>query len=265
MVAHCGVGIPASRPRPCSFARSSQKSMPLPGTTINDLAVRVSQRRARRAPQPTARPGRLTPVGPRLRQRHLPAEPACADEYRGRPAALGIQDLQPLPVQRVESPCSASSRRWPRRTWRARPRHARPRRPQPPPRWAAPASVARDGRPGTQPRARRGDRGAAALGAVRRLDQQGAAHRARLHRRGPRGRGDAVPRRGGGHGRDLHRSGRPARWRRGRCDGHERHARAGAGACGAGAALRRRTARTRKPSAAPSRCWRCRATRGSRR
>jgi len=44
----------------------------------------------------------LAPVGPCLRQRDLPAEPARADEHRVRPAALGIQDLQPLPVQRVE-------------------------------------------------------------------------------------------------------------------------------------------------------------------
>src|SRR5207244_6747133 len=45
---------------------------------------------------------RLAPVGPRLRQRDLPADTARADEHRVRPAALHIQDLKPLPVQRVE-------------------------------------------------------------------------------------------------------------------------------------------------------------------
>src|SRR5213078_1846525 len=45
---------------------------------------------------------RLAPVGPRLRQRDLPADTARADEHRVRPAALHIQDLKPLPVQRME-------------------------------------------------------------------------------------------------------------------------------------------------------------------
>src|SRR6516225_549012 len=45
---------------------------------------------------------RLAPVGPRLRQRDLTADTARADEHRVRPAALHIQDLEPLPVQRVE-------------------------------------------------------------------------------------------------------------------------------------------------------------------
>src|SRR5262249_49563090 len=45
---------------------------------------------------------RLTPIGPRLRQRDLAADTAGADEHRVRPAALHIQDLQPLPVQRME-------------------------------------------------------------------------------------------------------------------------------------------------------------------
>ena len=59
---------PPGRSRSRSFALSSQKSMPLPGMTINDPAMRVSQRRARRAPRPTAgqtraaRPGRSMPA-----------------------------------------------------------------------------------------------------------------------------------------------------------------------------------------------------------
>src|SRR6266849_8316872 len=48
------------------------------------------------------RPRGLTPVGPRLRERDLPAEPARADEDRGRAALLDEKNLQPLPRQRVE-------------------------------------------------------------------------------------------------------------------------------------------------------------------
>ena len=51
--------------------------------------------------QPAAQ-RRLTPVGPRLRQRDLPADAARANEHCARPAAPGIQDLQPLAGQRVE-------------------------------------------------------------------------------------------------------------------------------------------------------------------
>src|SRR6185437_15910397 len=45
---------------------------------------------------------RLTPVSPRLRQRDLAADTARAYEHRVRPAALHIQDLKPLPVQRMK-------------------------------------------------------------------------------------------------------------------------------------------------------------------
>jgi len=67
-------------------------------------AARASQAcRGRPAPRPTAgAQRRLAPVGPRLRQRDLAADTARADEHRVRPAALHIQDLKPLPVQRVE-------------------------------------------------------------------------------------------------------------------------------------------------------------------
>ena len=49
-----------------------------------------------------ARQRRLTPVGPRLRQRYLAADTAGADEHGVCPAALHIQDLEPLPVQRMK-------------------------------------------------------------------------------------------------------------------------------------------------------------------
>ena len=52
-----------------------------------------------RGRQPTAQ-RRLTPVGPCLRQRDLPADTARADEHRARPPAPDIQDLQPLAGQR---------------------------------------------------------------------------------------------------------------------------------------------------------------------
>jgi hypothetical protein len=45
---------------------------------------------------------RLTPVGPRLRQRDLAADTARAHEHRAGPAAFGKKNLQPLPLQRME-------------------------------------------------------------------------------------------------------------------------------------------------------------------
>src|SRR5206468_6308284 len=45
---------------------------------------------------------RLAAVSPHLRQRDLPADAAGAHEYRVRPTALHIQDLKPLPPERME-------------------------------------------------------------------------------------------------------------------------------------------------------------------
>jgi DNA invertase Pin-like site-specific DNA recombinase len=64
-VLYQATGVPTSK-RDLSCGSSLHKSMSLPGMTINDPAVRVSQRRALRAPRPTAgeppaaRPGRST-------------------------------------------------------------------------------------------------------------------------------------------------------------------------------------------------------------
>src|SRR6476660_10607151 len=48
------------------------------------------------------RPRRIAPVGPRLRQRDLPADRPGAHEYPAGAAALDEQNLQTPPVQRME-------------------------------------------------------------------------------------------------------------------------------------------------------------------
>jgi hypothetical protein len=48
------------------------------------------------------RPRRIAPVGPRLRQRDLPADSPGAHEYPAGAAALDEQNLQTPPVQWME-------------------------------------------------------------------------------------------------------------------------------------------------------------------
>jgi hypothetical protein len=45
---------------------------------------------------------RFTAVGPRPRQRHLPADPAGADKHSLPAPSLDVENLQSLPDQRVE-------------------------------------------------------------------------------------------------------------------------------------------------------------------
>ena len=45
---------------------------------------------------------RLPPVRPRLRQRDRPVDTTRADEHHAVITALGKQNLQPLPAQRME-------------------------------------------------------------------------------------------------------------------------------------------------------------------
>ncbi len=86
-----------------SCVHSSHKSVPLSATAINnpdrpDQRVEPGQPLRR---QPAGR-RRLAPVGPRPRQRDLPADTTRTDKHHGRAAPLDEQDLEPLTAQRME-------------------------------------------------------------------------------------------------------------------------------------------------------------------